>query len=893
MKLPYGNLFLCVLCAFAVNLYAGCTANPPATDAKDVKKNGDGEEKEFIEVIKDFKPITGGLFTIYSNPKDGRALLELKPDQFDKILLCSVTRESADGNFLDSASLQDNFPFFFRRVNKRVQLILKNVLYRADRDKPAFRALETGISDSMISSSVVLSKPHPDTGAVLASLNDLFLIDRYNLAHHLSERTKADFSFDRENSYFSILKTFPENMDIEINMHFRSTKPVSSPTLADGRSFFTRYYYSITTLPKDDYQPRLADDRVGHFLTIYADYTSMKTETPYVRYVNRWHLEKADPDAPLAPPKKPIVFWLDKNIPLEYRESIKQGALLWNKAFEKIGFKDALVVYQQPDDADWDPADVRYNVIRWMVAPSYGYAVGPSHDDPFTGELYTADIRISADMVRYRYVEFEYTINPLQANSAIGNLKSEICTYAQGLAQQASLGMAFLESTGFLEGNEEAAEKFTQAYLIDLVSHEVGHTLGLRHNFKASVIWSPQQLTDKSFTAEHGMTGSVMDYNPVNLAVDPARQGEFWHSTLGPYDDWAIEYAYKPVKTAVNPALMRDKTKTAEEELPELKKIAAKCGRTELAYGTDEDACGNAPRGIDPACAMWDLGNDPFDFCNNRIAIARSLWSRIETQFTKPGQGYQKMRKIFRQGLSAYSGTGMQMARLIGGIYHHRNHIADPNGRPPFEPVPAATQQQALDFIVTNIFGISEDILPPAEVLNKLAPDLMPDFYGGPYNAPSIEPQIQSAVLGVQQSVLNYIYEPTVLNRLDNINLKFGKAEAKFGLSEMFGKVFGGIWKEVIIIGPDGAWGDVPDNLTINPFRRNLQRAHLEKLISIYLTDAKNGIPSDAIALAYSNLLAIKDNTTAILTYQMPDSITKAHLQNINKRIITALELRK
>lgn len=875
------KLLLCALCVSAVGLYAGCAVNP-TTDSKDDKKNGNAEEKEFVEIIQDFKPITGGLFTLYSNPKDGRVLLELKPDQFDRILLCSVTRESGDGNFFDSAALQDNFPFFFRRVNKRVQLILKNVLYRADRDKPAFRALETGISDSMISSSAVMSKPHPATGAVLASLNDLFLIDRYNLAHRLSERTKADFSFDRENSCFSILKTFPENMDIEINMHFRSTKPVHSPTLADGRSLFTRYYYSITTLPKDNYQPRLADDRVGHFLTVYADYSSMKTETPYVRYVNRWHLEKTDPYAPLSPPKKPITFWLDKNIPLEYRESIKNGALLWNKAFEKIGFKDALVVYQQPDDADWDPADCRYNVIRWMVAPSYGYAVGPSHDDPFTGELYTADIRISADMVRYRYVEFEYGVSPLQIDSAIRNPKSEMCNYALGLTQQASLGMAFLESTGFLEDNEEAAEKFTQAYLIDLVCHEVGHTLGLRHNFKASIIWSPEQLTDKSFTAEHGMTGSVMDYNPVNLAADPSKQGEFWHSTLGPYDYWAIEYAYKPLKA-----------KTAEEELPELRKIAAQCAQTELAYGTDEDACGNSPRSIDPACAMWDLGNDPFAFCNNRIAIARSLWSRVETKFSKPGEGFQKMRKIFRQGLSAYSGAGMQMARLIGGIYHRRHHIGDPDGKPPFEPVPAAKQHQALDFIVTNIFGISEDTLPSAGVLNKLAPDLMPDFYGGPYNTPSIEPQIQSAVLGVQKSVLNYLYEPTVLNRLDNITLKYNKADAKFGLAEMFRGVFDGIWKEIIIIGPDGTWGDVPENLVINPFRRNLQQAHLEKLITIYLADAKNGIPSDAIALAYSNLLTVKDNTTAILTYWLPDSITKAHLQKINKRVITALELRK
>ncbi|MFH1227070.1 MAG: zinc-dependent metalloprotease, partial [Planctomycetota bacterium] len=804
---------------------------------------------------------------------------EITPDQLDKIYLCSVTRETGDGGFFDHSALQDNFPLFFRRVNNRIQLIHKNVLFRADRDKPIFRALEKGISDSLISSSAILSKPHPKTGAVLASLNDLFLFDRYNIAHHLSETTKADFGFDRENSYFSLLKSFPENTDIEINMHFRSTKSVSSSTLADSRSLFLKYYYSITVLPKSGYVSRLADDRVGHFITMYTDYSSVKPETPYVRYVNRWRLEKTDPNAPLSPPKKPIVFWLEKTIPLEYRESAKKGILLWNKAFEQAGFKDAIAVYQQSDDADWDPADVRYNTIRWMVSPGFGYAVGPSHDDPFTGELYTADIRISADMLRHNYDKFEEFVNPLGRQSARPGKNNACCDYGRGLAYQASLAMSLLEARGFLDGKEEEAEKFVQNYVVDLVCHEVGHTLGLRHNFKASTALPVSKLHDKALTSQQGLAGSVMDYSPSNVALDQSKQGEFWQSTVGPYDCWAIEYAYKPLGAG-----------TPEEELSKLNEIASRCAQPELTYGTDEDAYGNSPKSIDPLCNMWDLGNDPLEFAQLRIQLAKELWRKIESKFSKPGQGYAKMRRVFRQGANEFVQSAQTAARFIGGIYHRRDHIGDPDGKVPFEPVPAAKQNQAMDFLNNTIFNISEETLPPAGVLNKLGVDMMPDFGGAPYNAPTVEPQFYGTILAIQNTALNYLYDPMVLNRVSNISLRYGKDQERFGLAELFDSLWNGIWQEIMILDKDGKLLDV-NEVAINPFRRNLQRSHLEKIISLSLSEAKNGIPSDAIALARSNLVMIRDNCQAILAQNVTiDPATKAHIQDIHARVTTALE---
>jgi len=849
----FGGLIIIAVPSMVIGIIAGLAIQEEGNISKETEK-----EEDFSAIIKEFTPITG-LFTVYRNTKDSKAYLEIKPEQFDKIFLCSVTRESGDGTFFDSASMEDNFPFFFRRVNKQVQLIHKNVLFRADRDKPIFRAIEKGVSDSLISSSIISSKAHPKTGAVLVSLNDLFLFDRYNLAYYLNETTKSDFAFDKDNSFFSSLKSFPQNTDIEINMHFRSSKPVSAATLVDARSLFIRYYYSISMLPKDDYVPRLADDRVGHFITMYQDYSSTKPETPYVRYVNRWQLEKQDPKADLSAPKKPIVFWLEKTIPIEYREPIKTGILLWNKAFEKIGFKDAVVVYQQPDDADWDPADTRYNTIRWMFMPGAGYAVGPSDADPFTGQLYSADIRISADMTRFNYTEFEEVINPL-GRTKLGN---RYCDYARGLAYQASFATALLQARGFLEGKEKEADKFVYDYLVELVAHEVGHTLGLRHNFKASSVNPLDRLHDKSITAEKGLSGSLMDYTPCNISIDQSKQGEFWQSTLGPYDYWAIEYAYRPLDA-----------KTPEEELPKLKEIASRCARPELAYGTDEDCFYNSPKGIDPTCNVWDLGNDPLNFIEQRIMLAQELWGKIETKFSKPGEGYQKMRRVFRQGIQEYSIAATLACRFIGGIYHRRDHIADPDGRIPFEPVPAQKQKQALDFIINNIFAISEKTLPDSRILNKLAPERMPSLTSDPENTPSVDMQIHNFVLSIQQSALNYLYDPIVLQRLSDIELRYNKSDVKFGLRELFYNTRDGIWQEVI------------ENKNINSFRRRLQRAHIDKLISLYLSDAKT-IPQDAITLAHNDLSTIWDY---IQTCQTSDELTQLHLKDISEQIKKALD---
>ncbi|MCK4654206.1 MAG: DUF5117 domain-containing protein, partial [Candidatus Cloacimonetes bacterium] len=374
-----------------------------------VKEDSLTAQKGFDDLVKDMEKIEG-LFTLYRDKEEGTVFLQIDPEQFGEIYLCTMTRQTGDAYIFDASAMMWNFPFFFKKINKRVQLIQKNLKFRADEPSMS-RAIEKCLTNSIIASSKIVCKPHKETGAILIKASDLFLKDMANV-ENITDRYKMKFSFDEDNSYFAELKSFPLNTEIDVVLHYKSNKWRNIYTLPDSRSMIHRYHYSLSEIPETNYRPRLADDRLGHFTTIFQDYTDILTDSPYVRYIRRWHIEKEDPKAKISKAKNPIVFWLENTIPIEYRDACRKGVLLWNDAFKKIGFKDAIVVKEMPDDADWDPADSRYNTIRWIVQPGGGYAVGPSHANPFTGEIYDADVRISVDFLRFYFKEYEEIINP-------------------------------------------------------------------------------------------------------------------------------------------------------------------------------------------------------------------------------------------------------------------------------------------------------------------------------------------------------------------------------------------------------------------------------------------------------------------------------------------------
>jgi Met-zincin/Domain of unknown function (DUF5117) len=865
-KLIFLILVLIPIISFAQNRFDPDSVISPEEIKQvlsEVKSDSANANKGFEDLIKDFVKIEG-LFTLYEDPEEGTVYLQINPEQFGVIYLCTMTRQSGDAYMFDASSMLWNFPFFFKKVNRKIQLIQKNLNFRADNDPAMKRAIEKSISNSIIASTSIVGKPHAETGAILIKAADIFVRDMANVESRTS-RYKQNFNFDKDNSYFGKLKSFPRNTEIDVILHFKSKEWRDVFTLADSRSMIHKYHYSLSKIPETDYRSRLADDRIGCFMTIHQDYSDLLREDPYVRYINRWNLEKKNPKKKVSKPKDPIVFWLENTIPEQFKKPVRDGILLWNDAFEKVGIKNAIIVKEMPDDADWDPADARYNTICWIVQPGGGYAVGPSHANPYTGELYDADVRISTDFIRFFSSEFEEIIIPSSEKYDLDKMGEnrffEGDNYAEGLSQQMAFGWNVLTQKGFFADTPADMKKFVDDGIKSLVVHEVGHTLGFRHNFKASTYYTAAQLQDKDFTAEFGITGSVMDYTPVNLAPIGGEQADYFQIVLGPWDYWTVEYAY---------SIFNEK-----EEEEKLLEIAGQGVEPYHDYGTDEDAYGRGTRGMDPSCTTFDLGKNIIKVHSNRLDLVQEWWSNIDENFGKEGNNYSKFRSVFGQGWREYRMATGSIVKFIGGVYSHRDHIGDPNGRQPFEIVPAAKQREALNFLSDKIFAKDSFDFDPV-LLNQLVPDKLPKFTGGLWSLDRHDYPIHNYVTWVQSIALSHIYNPIILTRICDNEVKILPEETPFTIAELFSEVRKEIWIEL------------EENNNINSYRRNLQEIHLAELKKLVLEpDAK--APKDAIAMARFDL---KQITTQIKDVHKPalNTITQAHLDRIYDEIDSILD---
>ncbi|HET6372669.1 MAG TPA: zinc-dependent metalloprotease, partial [Candidatus Polarisedimenticolia bacterium] len=658
-----------------------------------------------------------------------------------------------------------------------------------------------------------------------------------------------------------------------------ASKPLPFTTLPDSRSMFMTYRYSLSTVPAAaGFIPRIADDRVGHFLAMYEDFSDDTRETPYVRYAARWNLQKAEPYAALSKPVEPITFWLENSIPKQYRKAIADGILVWNTAFEKIGFKDAVVVKQQPDDADWDPADIRYATVRWFVTEGGAYAIGPSRVNPWTGQIYDADIGFSESMVRFTRSEFREFVDPVTTMAAllpdetdapasagaINRLAGRAdprfrCNIGMGALLEARFGRDLLAARGMQPGSP-AEQQYVNDFLVSVTAHEVGHTLGLRHNFRASVLQPVDQLQNATRTVQQGLTASVMDYTPVNIAGPGQHQGQHWQTTLGPYDDWAIAYSY-----SVFPGI-----KKPEDELPELKKIAARVADASVPYGTDEDMS-------DPRTSAWDIGGDPLAYYEQRMSLVRELWQTIPSAMAREGEGYQVMRRAFTSGLFELIPASANATKFIGGIYSHRDHVGDPQGRLPLQVVPADRQREALGFLTKHLFS-STPFNVPADLLSKLAADRWWDFSGSVFRMQRLEFPLHDVVLQAQQMILTRLYRPVQLDRLVDMEQLFPAGQKPFTLPEMFDGLQKAIWSELYA-------GGAPK---IDSFRRGVQREHLKKLIDLTIKPDRDA-PEDAATYARANLTELMGKIDAALKTGAVEAGTRAHLEETKARIQMAL----
>ena len=806
-----------------------------------------------------------GLFRLWQ--KDEKVWVEIAPEQFGELYFFQANLSQGIGERRIYGGMMAGYPFgpeqvvAFRKIGNNVQLLAKNVKYTAKAGTPEARAVARAFSDSLLASAPVVSQPHPERKSVLIEANALLLADIPG-ANAVFERIyRQSYSFDARNSAIGKVRATPELVTFAVSAHYalsRVSVPPANPspgapppteppsTLPDIRSLFLGFHYSLAKLPDEPMRPRVADDRVGYFRTDRFDFTSDQPRVPIVRYVNRWRLEKKDPAAPLSEPKEPIVYWLERTIPEAYRAPIREGILEWNKAFERIGFKDAIRVEVQPDDADWDAGDVRRASVRWMtVARSSFGAIGPTTVDPRTGEILDADIAFDANTVRaIRQLRVErLPADPTPIWPATGRY----CTYESEAAHEAGFALDLLEARGELAPDSPDVERFVHAYLRDVAMHEVGHTLGLTHNFRASTIYTQAQLSNPDFTREHGIAGSVMEYNPWNLALAGERQGAYQMHALGPYDYWVIEYGYKPF--------------SPEDEAPQLARIAARSSDRDLAFAADDALYYS---GLDPDSNTFDLGEDPLVFAQRRLALVRELWARTEQRQLKPGESYGILRRNLTRGLAEASQAVQHMTKFLGGLTLLRDHVG--TDRVPMNPIPVAKQRAALEQITTGILAADSFSFPP-DLLRRASVSVFDiennQELGNPVPTPDIA--IDQQVLALQRLALNQLLGEAVAQRLLNNESKTVAPKEALRLSELYDTLHRAIWSE-LKTGRD-----------IDLFRRNLQREHANRLASALLRPSAS-LPADARSLMRADTKALRAELVAAQARKGFSPEAKAHI---------------
>lgn len=856
----------------AASAAAGAGFAPPAAPARPGAPDPSAP-KPFADVIKGAKE-QPGLFPIWR--KDEKVWIEIPKEAFNKPFLFSVNVANAVGErgLYASQMLGDELAEW-RRIGNHVQLIALNTKFRSEGANKA--AVEQAFSPSLIAASGVASADHPDRKSVLVDAS-MLLGDIPGYSTRLEYAYRLPFAPDRSNSFIEATRADAQISTLTARMHFATPRipappltpapvPTPSPPQAtpDPRSMFFSFVYSFRALPEQPLAPRRADARLGHFTETYSNLGDDLKANPRVHMIARWRLEKKDPSAALSEPVQPIVYWMDKNIPEKYRESVKAGILEWNKAFEKIGFKDAVQAKQQPDDADWDNMDSTHASIRWFTGADVGFAIGPSNRDPRTGEILDADIgmsdvfgrgtrRFAADDVPPG--QSAQVFNGWLGERSVQAMAEQQCTYMADQSNELGFALDLLSLRDGMDMNGPEAEALAQAVVKDVVMHEVGHTLGLKHNFRSSATVTQAQLKDKAYTEAHGISNSVMDYNAYNLPLKGEPKASITNTTLGAYDYWAIEYAYKPFAAGTS----------AEQEAAELAAIAARSTEPTLAYGDDYDqGVGGPYDGFDPRTNQRDLGDDPLAYAKKRLKLSQELWDRVQARKPEAGEDPLRNRRsvfdAFRQlGMAAHNVSkyvgGLQAERVVPGV----TPVAA------FKPVDNAQQRDALRFIASGLLSSDSFKFKP-EFLAMQTLDYNEWDRGLPLSIPD-------SVAALQGRVLDRLMSPNTARRLIEQSSYLPETQRKgaVSLSEVYGTLQGAIFSEL----KTGA--------EIDRMRRSLQREYLRRL-QAQLNRSANGatVYADAFSMARFHATQLANDLRTASAKPGLSVETRAHIAELQE----------
>jgi len=813
--------------------------------AQDKAEKDKKEKKEkTIEDLTKSSRMIDGLFPIYQDTITGELKMIISHDQLDKDFI--YFSQIADG-VTEAGSFRGSYGadvvFNIKKYFNKIEFVAPNTNFYFDKDNPLSRSKDANMSHAIISSNKIIKEDIEDK-RILINVNDLFLSETLRRVkpprYPGSSSTRFTLgSFDKGKSKVKEINNYPRNTNLKTEYVYKNPGVLNSGSEAvtDGRYVSIEVFHSMMAMPEDGYEIRYDDPRVGYFLTSVNDMTETGT-TNYRDMVNRWRLIKKNPELEISEPVTPITWWIENSTPLEWRETIEEGVLEWNEAFEKAGFKNALVVKTQPDDAEWDAGDIRYNVLRWTSSPNPPFGgYGPSMTNPRTGEIIGADIML----------EFVHFTNRVFYNKLVGDAKTYMsleedneihnheghdafyCSMGHLMHENLLFGKALLEIDGASDYDLDRIEK---EGLKSLIMHEVGHTLGLNHNMKASQIYSPSELYDAEFIEGKALTGSVMDYAGINLTPDRSMQGQFYDMALGPYDVWAVQYGYTPFNSDA-----------------EMNDLLSRSTEPELIFGNDADDMRSPGKAIDPRVMTGDLSNDQISYSIDRFNIVNDMMKKIKSKFNKEGDTYEDLRRAYYTLNSQAARAGDVVSRFIGGVYVDRSTIGQPGGTKPYTPVSEKDQRRAMQTLNTYIFSPNA-FDHPNEVYNYLARQRRGfDFFSGPE-----DPKIHDQVLSYQSRVLSHILHPNTLQRIIDSEL-YGNT---YTLSEFMTDLNESIFMTDL-------------KTDVNTFRQNLQAVYVTRLLEMVGGKSSDRFKIPAKSMAIYNLEKIhkmmqkpKGNTSSI-----------------------------
>ena len=872
------------------------TASSSSTKKSDKPKS---PFKAWDEVLENTTAVEGFFKTHVK--RDNTLFIEIAPVQLEKDFGMVMHYSKGVGvyNIHDGLPLSDMMLMQFTREGDTIYLIQKNPRFVADEGSPMQASLNDNVGHSIIASFAIATED-TTSKAVVIDASSLFVSDYPQIADRIKPYYgNKPVQFDGKRSFVDAVQGFPTNVEVDVQLTFQSDAyPGSSAAgVSDYRSVPVGVRYSIVKLPDNPMMPRIADDRVGHFLDAVRDFSRDQADTPYVRYVNRWRLEKKDPDAAVSEPVKPITYYVDRSVPVEYRKYVKEGIEAWNKAFDAAGFKNAIVALDAPDDSTWSAEDARYSTVRWTAAHQMGYAIGPSQTDPRTGEILNADVLISSTFVTGWNSEFNQMVGPNGlltqfdeanniANTMAASEYEKMCVAEIGKSHELGLQFAAMVALGTIDGKDGMPEEYLGNAIRDLIMHEVGHTIGMRHNFKGSSAIPYQRLNDKVFTKQNGLTLSVMDYAPTNISSDVTKQGDYVNMEVGAYDVWAVRYAYEPIYvpssgTNGDSGKLQRLAKTSEEELPGLKAIASQAADPLHAYNTDEDTH-RGPMSIDPFSNTWDLSSSPVLYAKDRAALVDRIQPELESRLVEDGEGYQILRGSVNRLMFERYRSMVPVTKMIGGIEFVRHHKNDPSGKVPFTPISAADQREALAFIIEQSF--SEGSYPvDGETLNKMPPNRYADWANSGNYSGTVDFPVHAVVLSMQASLLQQLMDNGRLQRMIDNEVRMPSGSEAFTVEEFFATLSDAIFSEL-----DGR----PTNA--DSYRRNLQRAYISQLGAIIMDlqpfPWSLPAPEDARSLARYELTELSNSMQSAVDGGALSRTMNAHLLESIARINEMLD---